>query len=111
MGGGGWGARAVGGERRGAQLPDVPTLAELGYPELTMQVWYGLIAQSKIPKAVVTRMNRELNTILSDPAMVARLREINLEPTPGTPEDMAGLVRRERERWKHVIEVSGARVD
>lgn len=104
-------ALAVSTEKRWAQLPDVPTFAELGYPELTMAVWYGLIAQSMMPKEIVVHMNRELNAILNQPEMISRLSQMNLEPIPGTPEAMARFVRSERERWKKVIEVSGARLD
>ncbi len=97
-------ALAVSSAQRWTKLPDVPTFAELGYPELTAQVWYGLIAQSKIPHAVVVRMNNELNAILKQPETIARLQQLNFEATPGTPEAMAQLVRSERERWKKVVE-------
>jgi tripartite-type tricarboxylate transporter receptor subunit TctC len=104
-------ALAVSSDKRWVQLPDVPTFAELGYPELTMQVWYGLVAQAKMPKAIIARVNRDVNAILARPEMVARLRELNLEALPGSPEDMAALAQRERVRWKKVVEASGARAD
>lgn len=104
-------ALAVSSEKRWAQLPDIPTFAELGYPEMTTQVWYGMVAKSKMPKEIVNRMNKELNAILAKPDMIARLKDMNLEAVPSTPEDMASFVRRERERWKKVVEVSGARAD
>lgn len=102
---------AITAEKRWFQLPDVPTVAELGFPALTTTVWFGMVTQAKTPKSVVTRMNRELNAVLAQPDMVTRLREMNFEAIPGTPEDMAGLIRRERERWKKVVEASGARAD
>ncbi len=104
-------ALAVSSDKRWVQLPDVPTFAELGYPELTMQVWYGLVAQAKMPREIIARVNKDVNAILAQPEMVKRLRELNLEALPGSPEDMAALVRRERARWKGVVEASGARVD
>jgi tripartite-type tricarboxylate transporter receptor subunit TctC len=97
-------ALAVSSAQRWTELPDVPTFAELGYPELTAQVWYGLIAQSKIPRAVVVRMNKELDAVLNQPETIARLQQLNFEVTPGTPEAMEQLVRAERERWKKVVE-------
>jgi len=101
----------VSSDKRWVQLPDVPTFAELGYPELSMQVWYGLVAQAKMPKEIVARVNRDLNQILTQPEMLARLRDLNLESLPGSPEDMTALVERERVRFKKVVEVSGARAD
>lgn len=100
---------AVSSATRWDQLPDVPTFAELGYPELTMQVWYGLIAQSKMPREIVVKMNKEINAVLKQPEVLARLKQLNLDATPGTPEDMEALVSKERERWKKVVEISKAK--
>lgn len=102
---------AVSSAKRWPLLPNVPTLAELGYPEMTTTVWYGLVAKAKMPTQIVSRMNKELNKILAEPETIARLKGMNLEATPGTADDMAALIRRERERWKVVIEASGARAN
>jgi tripartite-type tricarboxylate transporter receptor subunit TctC len=104
-------ALAVSSAQRWPQLPDVPTFAELGYPDMTTQVWYGLVAKSAMPKEVIDRMNKEINSILADPAFVERLKKMNLEPIPGSPEKMAELIRSERKRWEKVIADSGARAN
>lgn len=104
-------ALAVSSAKRWPQLPDVPTFAELGYPDMTTQVWYGLVAKSAMPKEIINRMNKEINSLLADSTFVERLKQMNLEPRPGTPEDMATLIRNERKRWEKVIADSGARVN
>lgn len=105
-------ALAISSEKRWTrELPDVPTFAELGFPELTMLLWHGVIAQAKMPQYIVSRMNREINAALAEPDIAALLRNVNREPMPGSPLAMSQLVRMERERWKKVIEVSGARLE
>jgi len=104
-------ALAVSSDKRWDELPDVPTFAELGYPDLTMQVWYALIAQAKTPKEVVARMNRELNAVLKQPEVVAHLREMNLSTLQTDPAYAAAFVTRERDRWKEIVRISGARLE
>jgi tripartite-type tricarboxylate transporter receptor subunit TctC len=99
---------AVTSAQRWWQLPEVPTVAELGFPTLTTAVWFGIVAQARMPLAVVERMNAAINSALEDPGFTARLRENSLEAIPGTSEAMAQLAERERHRWKAVVEASGA---
>ena len=94
--------------KRWFQLPDVPTVSESGFANMTTSAWFGLVAQSKVSPEVVTRMNRELNAVLNSPDFVARLREVSFEAMPGTPADMKQASVRERDNWKRVIEWSGA---
>jgi tripartite-type tricarboxylate transporter receptor subunit TctC len=99
---------AVTSSKRWFQLPDVPTAAESGFPNMTTSAWFGLVAQSRSSPDVVSRMNRELNAVLNNPDLIARLREVSFETLPGTPQDMRQAWLRERETWKKVVEVSGA---
>ena len=101
-------ALAVTTATRWPQLPDVPTVDELGYPDLKTTVWFALVAQSKMPKDIIVKMNTALNKVLKDPEFVARLREQSLLPTPGTPEELAALAESDRVKWKRVVEQSGA---
>jgi tripartite-type tricarboxylate transporter receptor subunit TctC len=75
---------------------------------MTTSAWFGLVAQNKTSQEVITRMNRELNSILMNPDFIARLREVSFETLPGTPLDMKQAWLRERETWKKVVEKSGA---
>jgi hypothetical protein len=99
---------AVTSPKRWFQLPDVPTAAESGYPGLTTMVWFAMVAQAKCPPAVIKKMNAALNTLLKRPDIVTMLRDVSLEALPGTPEDMRVAINIEKQRWKKVIEVSGA---
>ncbi|MCK9507304.1 MAG: tripartite tricarboxylate transporter substrate binding protein [Pigmentiphaga sp.] len=99
---------AVTSKERWFQLPDVPTVAEAGYPDLATSVWFGLVGQASLPKPIVTRMNQAINTVLTDPAFIERLKEVSLEATPSTPEQMEAHVRAEAKRWSKVIKDSGA---
>ena len=102
---------AVTSPQRWFQLPDVPTVSEAGFPNMTTAAWFGLVAQSKTPPEVIVRMNRELVAILQQPDFIARLREVSFEALPGTPEDMTAAARKERELWKKVVEMSGAKAE
>ena len=99
---------AVTSAKRWFQLPDVPTVSESGFANMTTSAWFGLVAQNKTSQEVITRMNRELNSILMNPDFIARLREVSFETLPGTPLDMKQAWLRERETWKKVVEKSGA---
>jgi tripartite-type tricarboxylate transporter receptor subunit TctC len=99
---------AVTSAKRWFQLPDVPTVSESGFANMTTSAWFGLVAQSKVPADVVMRMNRELNAVLNSPDFMAKLRDVSFEAMPGTPADMKQASLRERDNWKKVIEQSGA---
>jgi tripartite-type tricarboxylate transporter receptor subunit TctC len=99
---------AVTSAKRWFQLPDVPTVGESGFANMTTSAWFGLVAQSKVSAEVVTRMNRELNAVLNSPDFIAKLRDVSFEAMPGTPADMKQASVRERDNWKKVIEQSGA---
>lgn len=100
---------AVTSEQRWRQLPDVPTVAESGFPSLATVVWFGLVAQSRMPSETVLRMNAAINKALAEPDFNAKLRENSLEAIPGTSEEMVKQAENERRRWRMVVEASGAK--
>jgi tripartite-type tricarboxylate transporter receptor subunit TctC len=102
-------AIAVTSPARWFQLPEVPTVAEAGYPNMTTSAWFGLVAQNKTAPEVIARMNQELVAILRKPDTVARLAEFSFEALPGTPADMLLAIHKERDSWKRVVEISGAK--
>jgi len=95
--------------QRWFQLPEVPTFAESGYPDLTTSAWFGLVAQARTSGEVVTRMNHDLGIVLRRPDFIAKLAEFSFEPMPGSPADMSAAARKEREIWKRVVAISGAK--
>jgi len=102
---------AVSSEKRWFQLPDVPTFAELGYPEITTMVWFGVVAHAKMPKPIINKLNREMVQVIKRPDVTARFRELSMENITSTPEEMLALARRERTRWQKIAIDSGARAD
>jgi len=103
--------RAIGvsSSKRWFQLPEVPTFAESGYADMTTSAWFGLAAQAKMSGDIITRTNRELAVILRNPDFVSKLAEFSFEPLPGSPAEMNAAARREREIWKRVVAISGAK--
>ncbi len=102
-------ALAVTSPKRLPQLPEMPTVSEAGFPKMTFVAWWGLVAQLKTSQDVITRMNRELQAILQQPDFIGYLREYVIGVLPGTPDDMSASIRKERVRWKKVVEMSGVK--
>lgn len=96
---------------RSAALPDVPTFAELGLPELTVSSWQVVVGPKGLPPAVVARLNGELNRAIRTPEAVAWMRSLGAEPVGGTAEQAATMLRTERERWARLIPGMGITVD
>ena len=95
-------------------LPDVPTVAESGVPELKgfeALAWNGVLVAAGTPRDVVDRINSALNAALQDTAVKERLRTAGLEPVGGTPEQFGKLIHDESVKWAPVIKRSGARID
>ncbi len=90
--------------------PGVPTIAET-YPGFDCNTWYGLLAPTGTPAAVVTRLNTELNRVLNDASVNQRLLDQGVEATPGTPAALRQLIVAETERWRKVIKTAGITVE
>ncbi len=105
---------AVTSAQRYPLLPDVPTVAESGGPELEgfeALAWNGVLVAAGTPHAVVDRINSALNAALNDVAVKERLKSAGLEPVGGTPEQFTKLIHDESVKWAPVIKRSGARID
>jgi tripartite-type tricarboxylate transporter receptor subunit TctC len=101
---------AIAGLERSAALPGVPVLAEdlEGFDASPLSY---VSVRSGTPAAVVERVNREVNAVLSTPEVRARLAELGIAVSPCTPEDIARQVATERDKWRKVIEASGAKLE
>jgi tripartite-type tricarboxylate transporter receptor subunit TctC len=97
-------ALAVTSDKRYAGLPDVPTVAESGIPGYQASSWNAVAAPAKTPKAVLERLNREVNAAAAAPAVHARLAELGVEARGGTPQALHDLLVSEIAKWKAVIE-------
>jgi tripartite-type tricarboxylate transporter receptor subunit TctC len=93
--------------QRFPQLPQVPTLAEAGFPNAEASGWIVLVAPAKTPQAIVREMNKAINKVLNTPELTARLQAIGEQPMPGTPEDLGRFMSEERARWLPLIRSLG----
>ena len=97
-------ALAVTSDKRFAGLPDVPTVAESGVPGYQASSWNGVAAPAKTQKAVIDRLNREVNAAVAAPEVRKRLQELGVEARGGTPEALGAMLVSEIAKWKAVIE-------
>lgn len=102
-------ALAVTSPTRHASAPEVPTFAESGWPEFSLVNWYALLAPAGTPAAAVNRLAREIGVILRDPAVVARLAATGLDAAPAGPAELDALIRRDIERYRRIIALTGAK--
>jgi tripartite-type tricarboxylate transporter receptor subunit TctC len=102
---------AVGTPQRAERAPEVPTMAEAGYPDVAMTVWFGMVARSGTSDAVVRVLNQQVVSALKNPEVSKRLYDQGFDPSPSTAEEFAAQMRSEREKWGAVVKSSGARVD
>lgn len=104
-------AIAITSTQRSPLLPDVPTVAESGFPGFDVQSWFGLAAPAGTPRPVIDRVNTALNQVLAEPDMRRRLQEMAATPVPGTPEQMRSFSAGEVQRWREVVKASGAKAE
>jgi len=93
------------------QLPDVPTLKELGFANAEASAWFGVVAPAKTPAAVVNELNRAINEALKKPELLEKLRNIGAVPMPGSPEVFAKFIADERARWIPIVKSLGVKAD
>jgi tripartite-type tricarboxylate transporter receptor subunit TctC len=96
-------ALATTGLKRAQIMPDIPTVAESGYPGFEATNWYAFVMSSKVPKDAQEYWNRELVKVLKDPALAAELSKHGLEPQPGTAQELANYIDSETEKWARVV--------
>ena len=99
-------ALATTGLKRTAMLPNVPTVAESGYPGFEAVNWYAFVTSSKVPHEIQEYWNRELVKVLKDPGVAADLAKHGLEPAPGTREELAHYIDTETEKWGKVVKAA-----
>jgi len=104
-------ALATTGPRRAQLLPDVPTIAESGYPGYEAMNWYAYVAPAKTPKGIIDRLNREIVKALTAPDVVALLHKQGMEPSTSSPEELRRYIAREYETWGKVVKQAGIKAE
>jgi tripartite-type tricarboxylate transporter receptor subunit TctC len=104
-------AVAVTSAKRAAALPNVPTIAESGYKDVDVSVWYGLLAPAGTPQAIVTRLNAEINKALKASDVGDKIAEQGGNALGGTPEEFASLLKKDYAKWEPIVKASGAKVE
>jgi len=93
------------------ELPDVPTLTEVGIDGYPPQTWMGLVAPASTPRAIVGKLNAAVNDVLRSAALRERLPKLGFKAEPGSPDDFARLIATDAEKWAAVVALSGAKGD
>jgi tripartite-type tricarboxylate transporter receptor subunit TctC len=102
---------AVGSAKRVPSLPDVPTIAESGYPGFETSQWYGILLPAGTPAPIVERLHREIVAALAKPDTTKRIVEDGGVAVGNTPAEFAALIAREEKRWGEVVRSAGVKPD
>ncbi len=97
--------------KRAASLPDVPAIAEAGVPDYETIQWSGVLAPVRTPRAVVARINADIDRLLRLEEVVQRLGNLGVDPAGGSPEQFAAYLRMETIKWSRLIKDTGLRVE
>jgi tripartite-type tricarboxylate transporter receptor subunit TctC len=97
--------------QRSPFLPDVPTVAEQGYPGFESVGWIGLAAPAKTPVAILDKLNAEINKMLASPEVKEKLQQLAFTPVGGSRAEFAAFIRAEIAKWSRVAKESGAKAD
>ncbi len=103
-------AIATTGPQRDPLMPEVPTVAESGYPGYQATNWYAFVVAAKTPKDVIARLHKEIVATLKDPQTIQLLRNQGVEPSPSTPEELAAFMKKELETWGKVVKAANIQV-
>jgi tripartite-type tricarboxylate transporter receptor subunit TctC len=104
-------AIAVTSAKRTEFLPEVPTIAESGYPGFEATNWYAYVLPAKTPEEIADRWNRELVKILNDPGVRKALHDQGMEPAPSTRAELGATIKREYDTWAKVVKEANITAD
>ena len=104
-------AIAIGSRERDPQFPNVPTMVEVGFPDVEAVTWVGMFAPAGTPRAIVERLNREINEILKQPEVQAELSKRGTTALGGTPEQLTQRLKAEAEKWTRVVREANLAAD
>jgi tripartite-type tricarboxylate transporter receptor subunit TctC len=97
--------------KRTAVLPEVPTIAESGFPGFEATTWHALVAPAGTPKDVIATLHHATAATVNDPLVRKALTDLGIDVVGGTPEELRAYVKSEIPKWAEVVRASGAKVD
>jgi tripartite-type tricarboxylate transporter receptor subunit TctC len=104
-------AIAVWSKARHPELPEVPTMIESGFPGLSLGFWVGLWAPAGTPAAVIDKINAAANAALRSPELMASMKKLGVDGSPGSPRDFAAFIADEAPKWADIVKASGVKVE
>ncbi len=104
-------ALAVVGDSRTSLAPEVPSATEAGVPGLTANLWYGLLAPAKTPRAIVERLHNETVRILKEPDVQARFVTLSAEAAPTSPEELDMIIKNDIAKYARIVKAAGIKVE
>jgi tripartite-type tricarboxylate transporter receptor subunit TctC len=104
-------ALAVTGPNRNPLIPNIPTFKELGFSGFEGQQWYGIVGPAKIPESIVTKLNTELNKVITNPDFIEKFRGEALTPMPMTPNQFGNYIAEDIARWAKVAKEKKIEID
>jgi tripartite-type tricarboxylate transporter receptor subunit TctC len=102
---------AVSSSKRAPSLPDVPTFMEAGVPDFEASSWVAILGPARMPRAIVEKLNRELNAVLTDPTIIEKLATLGIVATPGPPQQLADQIRTDLARYGAVVKAAGIKAE
>lgn len=104
-------AVAVTSGKRAPALPEVPTIAESGFPGFDIAPWFGILTRSGTPQQLIRKINADINTLLTQKDVIDRFANVGAEPFITTPEQFTRIAHRDIEKWGKVVKETGATLD
>jgi len=104
-------AIAIGSTQRDPQFPNVPTMVEAGFPDIEAVTWVGMFAPAGTPRPIVERLNTEINRIIKEPDIRAKLTQQGIAPVGGTPEEFGAYISAEIKRWTAVARANDIKME
>ncbi len=102
---------AISSAKRSPSMPEVPTFIESGVPDFEASSWVAVLAPARTPRAIVERLNRELNAVLTSPETVEKLATLGIVATPGTPEQLSAQIRTDLAKYGGVVKAANIKAE
>jgi len=102
---------AVTGLKRISLMPELPTMAESGFPGYDVNQWFGVLVPAGTPRAIIVKLNTEIRQFLNKPEVKERFSLVGAEPVSNSPEQFGAYIKADLSKWAKVVSMTGARVD